>query len=182
MLAVLVLAATACTDGGEAEVAIERTDVIAAYEAEGLSSGVAECVVGLGEREFELESLSPGGEVDEVTSALLDEIVASCVQAEAILSAAPAEPEVLALDAGPQDYGDDPRLDFLWDRCEAGDGRACDRLWLDAPIGSVYETFGVTCGERPGILDCGEELVPADADGDGDLVDTEPFDETEPSD
>ncbi|MEM9714773.1 MAG: hypothetical protein AAGA17_21310 [Actinomycetota bacterium] len=45
-------------------------------------------------------------------------------------------------------YGDDPVLDVLWDDCENGDGQACDDLYFDAPIGSDYEFFGETCGDR----------------------------------
>jgi hypothetical protein len=45
-------------------------------------------------------------------------------------------------------YGDDPRLDSLWDACEAGDGQACDDLYLESPFGSEYEEFGDTCGGR----------------------------------
>jgi hypothetical protein len=45
-------------------------------------------------------------------------------------------------------YGDNPELDALWDRCEAGDGQACDDLFLDSESGSEYEQFGDTCGRR----------------------------------
>lgn len=50
--------------------------------------------------------------------------------------------------AVPDDYGDDPTLDALWDGCEAGDLAACDELYLTTPVGSVYEEFGATCGGR----------------------------------
>lgn len=52
---------------------------------------------------------------------------------------APGEPDV---------YGDDPDLDALWDGCEAGDWEACDDLYRQSPIGSEYERFGDTCGDR----------------------------------
>ncbi|MEO1062237.1 MAG: hypothetical protein AAFZ07_12525 [Actinomycetota bacterium] len=45
-------------------------------------------------------------------------------------------------------YGDDPVLDALWDDCANGDGAACDDLYFDSPLGSAYETFGETCGDR----------------------------------
>ena len=45
-------------------------------------------------------------------------------------------------------YGTDPELDALWDACAGGDNAACDTLYLEAPIGSEYETFGDTCGGR----------------------------------
>ncbi len=49
---------------------------------------------------------------------------------------------------GPCEYGDDDELDALWDACEAGDGEACDDLFLDAPSGTRYEDFGNSCGDR----------------------------------
>jgi hypothetical protein len=45
-------------------------------------------------------------------------------------------------------YGDDPTLDALWDACDEGDGQACDDLYWGSPVGSEYEAFGNTCGER----------------------------------
>lgn len=45
-------------------------------------------------------------------------------------------------------YGDDPALDALWDACEDGDLGACDLLFWDSIVGSDYEHFGATCGER----------------------------------
>lgn len=57
---------------------------------------------------------------------------------------------------GPSTYGDDTRLDQLWDRCEAGDGASCDELYRQSPVGSEYEEFGDTCGRRfaPGETFC----------------------------
>jgi len=56
---------------------------------------------------------------------------------------------------GPYDYGDDATLDALWDQCAAGSGDACDSLFFDSPIGSMYEAFGNTCGNRPELdYDC----------------------------
>jgi hypothetical protein len=48
----------------------------------------------------------------------------------------------------PSTFGDDPAFDELWSRCEAGDGTACDDLFLQSPSGSDYEEFGFTCGGR----------------------------------
>ena len=45
-------------------------------------------------------------------------------------------------------YGDSVELDALWDACEAGDMASCDDLFRDSPLGSEYEQFGQTCGER----------------------------------
>jgi hypothetical protein len=46
----------------------------------------------------------------------------------------------------PYIYGDDPDLDALWDSCADGDLSACDQLYTDSEIDSVYEDFGSTCG------------------------------------
>ncbi|HQY33961.1 MAG TPA: hypothetical protein PLS68_08325 [Actinotalea sp.] len=45
-------------------------------------------------------------------------------------------------------YGDNAELDALWDACETEDWAACDDLYFAAPIGSEYEAFGETCGNR----------------------------------
>ncbi|MEJ5867438.1 hypothetical protein WDV85_06745 [Pseudokineococcus sp. 5B2Z-1] len=47
-----------------------------------------------------------------------------------------------------EEYGDNPVLDALWDECEAGDGLSCDDLYYSSEVGTAYETFGLTCGER----------------------------------
>ena len=60
-----------------------------------------------------------------------------------------------------------PELDALRDACEGGSGAACDELWARAPIDSVYEQFGVTCGNRFEVLDCTREMdEPAEATDD----------------
>jgi len=150
---------SACAASEELVAAPDRSDVIAAYVDAGHTIDIATCVVGLGEREFELSELLPGAEVDDLTTALVAELLASCTDAAAILGADPDEPDRLTFHVGPVTYGDDVRFDYLWEECELGDGRACDRLWSEAPIGSDYEYFGVTCGKRFDVLDCSEELV-----------------------
>jgi len=56
--------------------------------------------------------------------------------------------------------GDDPRLDALWDQCAAGYGGACDQLFDQAPLGSAYESFAATCGNRSSELRCAD-IYPA---------------------
>lgn len=60
--------------------------------------------------------------------------------------------------SGPVGFGDDAGLDILWLACEAGEGAACDELFERSPVGSEYELFGVSCGNRPLVLDCTTEL------------------------
>lgn len=49
---------------------------------------------------------------------------------------------------GAQTYGDDAELDALWDACQAGSGTACDDLYWASDLGTEYESFGSTCGNR----------------------------------
>ncbi|MBD8062132.1 hypothetical protein [Oceanitalea stevensii] len=55
---------------------------------------------------------------------------------------------LVGLVGGGRAYGEDPGLDRLWDACTAGDALACDNLYLESPVGSEYEEYGDTCGER----------------------------------
>jgi hypothetical protein len=48
----------------------------------------------------------------------------------------------------PFDYGDDPVLDAIYDRCADGSMSACDNLFLQSPPDSNYEAFGAFCGLR----------------------------------
>jgi len=66
----------------------------------------------------------------------------------------------------PSSYGDDAELDALWDACEAENWQACDDLYWASPVGSEYETFGDTCGDRSsGASACVDEF------GDGTTAD-----------
>ena len=59
----------------------------------------------------------------------------------------------------PNAYGDDAALDALWDACSAEDWESCDALYMAAPVGSEYESYGDTCGERTdGTAMCVDEL------------------------
>lgn len=68
----------------------------------------------------------------------------------------PAGPGPVDPDDRPHPWtrGDDPRLDQLWSHCAEGRGTACDELFDAAPVGSDYERFGLTCGDRTGVIDC----------------------------
>ena len=71
-------------------------------------------------------------------------------------------------------YGDDPDLDALWDDCDAGDDVACDDLYLRSPIGSDYESFGSTCGERESIDQFGNCSLDDGLFGDADTYGDDP--------
>lgn len=161
-----------------------RGQILASYLDAGYSESVAECVVGLAERQFGLDVLgsvsvddaaaaadSPPSSGDVATVAL-GEVLASCLAAEAMANpdAQATAPVELAFANGPFTYGEDPALDALWDACDGGSGAACDRLWAEAPLDSEYEHFGVTCGNRLDVLDCTQEMDfpdPEDSDPEG---------------
>ena len=140
VVVVAVLIITSCS-GDAPELVVTREAQVSDLVAEGHSVAVANCVMGLGE----------GLRVGDGQSELID----ACEGAEEMLNAPDEVPEEIAF-VGPLAYGDDPELDALWDECEAGDGAACDDLWELAPVGSEYERFGVTCGEREDVLNCAD--------------------------
>lgn len=45
-------------------------------------------------------------------------------------------------------YGDNAELDALWDECADGSPVSCDSLYISSAVGSEYERFGGTCGDR----------------------------------
>jgi len=55
----------------------------------------------------------------------------------------------------PWDFGDDAFFDILWNECAVGITDACDDLYAQTPLGSVYEDFAATCGWRLGAWDEG---------------------------
>jgi len=154
-----------CSSQQEVVVSVTEDDVVLAYVDAGMSSDVADCFVGLGQREFEFDLLLPGV-APESDRPLLDEMLGSCRDAVAMLDAEEL-PTIVSLGIGPFNIGDDRYLDELWVGCDRGDGAACDALWEEAPVGSIYEWFGVTCGNRPEVLNCTEELTLEEVSEDG---------------
>ena len=49
---------------------------------------------------------------------------------------------------GPQAYGDDSRLDRMYDECAAGDDRVCDLLYFVSAAGSDYAAITDDCAGR----------------------------------
>lgn len=153
-----VMALVGCT--AEPEVAAPGSDVvIAAHVEAGMDLTVAECLVGIGSQELSMFALMPDGERSSADQLLIEELTRSCEEASAFVLDEPLEPDALAFVDQPFTFGDDARFDRLWERCELGDGVACDDLWETAPVGSEYERFGVTCGDRDQVVDCGVELT-----------------------
>ncbi len=150
------LLALACwlTFGCSAESVMPAVDELAGSLEEELSKQgedpvVVDCVVSTAERRFRY------GDIDDATK---DELIQSCSRANHDLTK--GDPTITASDPLPYivsaTYGDDQALDLLWDRCAEGKGAACDELFHQAPLGSGYEQFGLSCGQRDEILECAE--------------------------
>ncbi|MEL6984719.1 MAG: hypothetical protein AAFO29_19990 [Actinomycetota bacterium] len=123
--------------------------------ADGESGEVIECVLRLAERDLRVGALD---------AAAQEELVTNCRLARQSLAPDVAwdPPETLADAVQPVGLGDDPALDRLWLACEEGSGEACDQLFDEAPVNTAYEAFGLTCGDRPDVLDCAELDRPTD--------------------
>lgn len=139
-----------CSDPPPELTADERTEKAQAELIEaGASPEVADCVVRLARQDLRV------GPIDELTR---DELQTSCERTQALLDGGndTADPDALASVEGPDTLGDDPALDSLWRFCEEGSGAACDELFELAPLGSDYERFAVSCGDRDEVLHCSE--------------------------
>jgi hypothetical protein len=158
VLFVLAILGSSC---GRAEFGYISTaeELKAEIEESGAAPEIAECVQGMAIQDERLTDLDLDNESDRV---YLEDLQQSCERADNLSQPAPEEPEEIPF-AGPNSYGDDAGLDFLWDGCEAGDGSMCDALFENAPVDTEYETYGVTCGKRAGIFNCSEELVAEEA-------------------
>lgn len=154
LLVLVVLAAGAsCSSGG-----VDRDDAIARVVDEGggrVTREQAACYVDRVLDEIGSAPLRPDAEVGPETEARLTALRVDCIGV-ANLGAVPSGsmPGVTGPLPGPQRRGDDAALDQLWDRCAAGFGEACDELFDRATIGSDYEEFGATCGDRTRELQC----------------------------
>lgn len=98
----------------------------------------------------------PPGDVADTAPDALAHAAASSSPSTTVPAPAPAAPSSSA--PQPQTLGDDAVLDDLWHRCEQGSGAACDQLFEQAPLNSGYESFGLSCGNRPEVLRCGQEM------------------------
>lgn len=157
-LSVLPLTAGAMWLRAPAEPPDHPALLAARLTAEGEPADVIDCALRLAADDLRVRSLAE----DEAA-----ELVETCRRARLALAFGDdAAPEVDDADAAhrPDALGDDPHLDRLWVACDEGSGQACDRLFEEAPVGSGYETFGLSCGDRPDVLDCAELDRPTDDD------------------
>ena len=151
LVALLALAA-GCSEGTPALTTDQLVDETRAELIDaGADADVADCVLRLAERELRV------GPLDDLTR---DELLLNCRRAVDVLDGGATDAETsdrsLAFVEGPNTLGDDPELDRLWRACQDGLGQACDQLFEQSPVGSDYEQFGVSCGNRDEILDCSE--------------------------
>lgn len=126
------------------------TEAEQALVAEEIDADVVTCVLRIAADDLERGPLS---------AAETDELVRSCQSARDALKPVieDAVPDTeLALTDIAWNFGDDSALDELWSACEEGSGSACDDLFEQSPLGSAYEEFGVSCGDRPDVLHCSE--------------------------
>lgn len=161
LVMVVVLAAAGCGDddggtgGPESEVVQEVVDQLVEG---GMERDVAECFAGKLIDEFGVAEFIKVGSGEQPSTELMTrsvEILTECAGGAGLdfdSGDTPSDFRDLAQPRdqvdGPYTYGDDPDLDDLWDECEAGSGSACDTLFFQSPVGSEYEAFGNTCGNR----------------------------------
>ena len=150
----LAVLGAACRDAGiDRERAVE--DAIADTGGR-LTRSQAECYVDRALDELGAGALRPGAEVPPEQRGRLTTIRVDCVGLDnlgvftvpATVAPGASGGRDGAAAGSVETLGDDPVLDDRWRACEAGFGAACDELFAEAPIGSAYEAFGVTCGNR----------------------------------
>lgn len=162
-LVAVVVASGACASesGFDREAAVQR----AMEGGAGLEREVAECYVDRVVDELGAEVLDPGAPPNEGLDAAKVAIRVDCVGISEVGRPGNAEPapgadpdtgagSTSGRPPGPWTFGADEELDALWVRCERGSGAACDELFDRSPLGSDYETFGATCGNRGAEPEC----------------------------
>jgi hypothetical protein len=100
--------------------------------------------------------LVAGADIPPSVGAALTAIRDDCVGLAGLGAEGTPSTSVPSTEAGslPLRHGQDPVLDALWARCAVGYGAACDALFAQAPVGSQYESFALTCGGRTEELTC----------------------------
>ena len=162
-LVVIVAVAIVGGDHFDRPAAIER---IVAESNGRLTVDQARCYVDRVHAEVGGSALSPGAHPTDAEITRMTAIRVDCVGVANLGVVPPddtasAGPGVPATESGnlPRRPGDDEALDALYQQCQDGYGPACDELFAKAPVGSVYESFAVTCGNRTRELSCAAVYV-----------------------
>ncbi|MCP3855164.1 MAG: hypothetical protein GY698_10575 [Actinomycetia bacterium] len=135
--------------------------IVALVDAGSLAMSDAACWVDSVTAELGLEYVeNPDIELTHDEQRTMVGITASCLTSQPAVSDPGSASLAPAIeDDGPPEpmaYGDDDRLDRLWDACDAGNGLACDTLFWDSAPASEYEDFAESCGAREAIGLCAE--------------------------
>jgi hypothetical protein len=152
----LVLVAAACSSGDfDREGAVET--VLARYSGR-LTREQAECYVDrvvdeLGTTVLDTDAPTPE-QIPRLTRIRVD-----CTGVASLGTSVPPPTRERRTGGGtaPQRPGDDAGLDALHASCAEGSGAACDQLFDEAPIGSDYEQFALTCGDRTSEVRCADK-------------------------
>jgi hypothetical protein len=90
---------------------------------------------------------SKGTQMPKITIAAVALLLIGCSTPEPVAVPEPAPVEAATPAREPENepftYGDDARLDSLWDRCANDNLDACDLLYWDSPWDSDYERFAL---------------------------------------
>ena len=157
-IAVVAIVALVPDDHFDRQAAIERV----VDDSNGrITPDQAACYVDRAHHEVGASALDAGAHPSDEVSSRLTAIRVDCVGV-ANLGRDPASAtestgtSVPSTESGnlPRRVGDDPTLDALYAQCRDGFGQACDALFDQAPVGSDYEAFAVTCGNRTRELSC----------------------------
>lgn len=164
-LVVVAVTAAACSGDDDLDRRAAVDDVIEA-SPDPIEREQAECYVDRVADELGVSALNRDTNPPPEQVRRLAAIRVDCVGAANLGISEPGEPPLLLEDGDPVpwDYGDDTELDAWWEACGGGDPVACDRLFEQAPLGSVYEWFGATCGDTQPRELCSDPESPPEPD------------------
>ena len=155
---VVVIVAITGSDSFDRQAAVTR---VVDDSSGRLTAVQASCYVDRVRHEVGAGVLTPGAHPSDADAARMTAIRVDCIGVTN-LGADPSDPTssigtaVPSTESGnlPRNVGDDAALDALYAQCRDGVGQACDALFDQAPVGSDYESFAVTCGNRTRELSC----------------------------
>jgi len=133
-----------------------------------LTPSQAECYVDGVRQQIGSRYLAAGASIPDDVAARMTSIRVDCVGVANLGVTSTVDPALdpsasapPSTEAGnlPRRHGDDAALDALYDQCALGSGQACDDLFGLSPVGSEYESFAVTCGNRTTERRCADVYV-----------------------